>query len=417
MKVFPRLCRRIFLAFVILLPLLSQAQTVEFPPAERVVADFDNMTNRAAVLVVLMDYLNHNGYAHGHNMAITAKYQAALDDIDPPAGPNHFAFEKIYWAISDQPEFQYQVILKYAPAIAPRVAAELREKDRVKQSQVLTHKIQVAGKFVFLVVLAVPWLFLAWPWRGRPREPKIPDAVAGPLRFPDDLRRVQVFRKVYPLVFECGQIFEKNVWTETSVSTTTTPGRTYSVGNTTYVEASTTSTHVTSTTYHRYWLNTPDGRKTWQKFSDNAFIANRGNIISSVMCGTDILLVYNHTTGDFERLKAGWNAAHRFPGRWIWGLTLVTVGALVYALKGYLAADHAREMPGNWSASIVRAVIVVAVISPIYIGIVKWIVQAIRNFQFKRRYEPAIRKFMEQCTPVLAEKFPPLPELPEVKPA
>lgn len=395
--------------------MLSLAQTVEFPEAQQVVTDFPNATNRAAVLVVLMDYLNHNGYAHEHNMPITAKYQAAIEEINPPAGPNHFTFEKIYWAISDQPEFRYQIILKYVPALAPRVAAELREKDRIKQSQTLTHKIQVAGNLVFLIILAVPWLFLSWPWRGRLREPKIPDAVAGLLYFPDDLRRVRVFRKIYSLVFECGQIFEKNVWTETSVSTTTTSGRTYTVGNTTYVEPSTTSTHVTSTTYHKYWLKTPDGRETWQKFSDNAFIANRGNIVSSVMCGKDILLVYNHTTSDFVRLKAGLNAAHRFPGRWVWGLTVAAVGLLVYALKSYMAADYPREMPDSWSANIVRALLVVAVISPFYIGIMKWSVQAIRNFQFKRKYEPAIRKFMEQCTPVLREKFPPLPELPEVK--
>jgi hypothetical protein len=418
MKVVLALHRRIFfLALIILLPLVSLAQTVEFPEPGRVVADFNNPTNRAAALVMMMNYLYHNGYERDHNLPITAKYMAALDEIDPPAAPNHFVFTKIYHAISDQPKFQLEIIQRYVPALAARVSQEFREKNRVNQSRVLTQKLRLAAALVILVIITVPLLFLLWPWRGRQREPQIPDAVAGALRFPDELRRVTVFRKEYSLLFECGQIFEKNAWTETNVTTTKTSGRNYTVGNTTYVEQPTTSTHISTEDYHRYWLNTPDGRKVSNQFSDNVFVANRGNVISVLMCGTDILIAYNHTTNNFVRLDSGLKAAHRFPGRWLWGATVLAVGVLVYSLKGYLATDYEREMPGGLNASLVRAMIMAAILSPIYIGILKWTVQTIRNFQFKRKYESGIRKFLEQCTPVLVEKFPRLPELPEVKPA
>ncbi len=106
--------------------------------------------------------------------------------------------------------------------------------------------------------------------------------------------------KSYPLAFECGQIFDINEWTETTTTTSTQPGRSYTIGNTTYQEAGTTTTHYHTTKYHRYWLNRPDGQKVWTKFADNVFLANKGNIISIVDAGGYIMYAYKPHDGEFR---------------------------------------------------------------------------------------------------------------------
>ena len=398
----PRFGKILVFLFALLTPALAQT----YPPPEQVENDITDPAKRVAALYVLAKAVNN----HGLSQEAANKYMAAQDRLDPPFPmEKHQAFVKEWYPLTQNPAFVDAVVRKYLPYLAPTVHGELVEQVQARQQDQLTEKIHRAGTLLFYTMLGVPLLFLAWPWRVKGHKPKMPDEAVGFLRFPEELRRVQVFRKSYPLAYECGQIFEVNEWVETHTSTTTHPGRTYTIGNTTYQEPSTTSTHTTSTQWHRYWFNRPDGQKSYAKFSNNVFLANRGNIISTIDAGGYIFYAYNHTTGNFLPQKWCWTVANRYPGRWIWLATVLAIGAVTYALKGYLADDYHREMPGNWWTSVGMAMIVFAVVAPVYIYVVKFVVQFIRNFQFKRKYEPAIRRFLEQSTPTLQNMYPGMP--------
>lgn len=399
--------RLLVLCVLALAVLPARAANIVYPDPEQVKADITDPVKRAAALYIITRAINN----HGYSQEVANQFQKALQEVDPPFPfEQHIQFVKQYDPLTHDPNFTFAVVKKYLPFLASRVDGELREQVAAQESAKLGQKIHTAGTILFYTMLGVPLIFLAWPWRVWGHKPKIPDDIAGPLRFPDELRRAKVFRKSFPLAFECGQIFDINEWTETSVSHSTQPGRQYTVGDTTYIEQGTTTTHYSSVKYHKYWLNRPDGQKVWSKFEDNVFLANRGNIISIVDAAGYIMFAYNHTTGNFIHQRWCWTKANRYPGRWVWLATVAAIGAVTYALGDYMAADYAREMTGPWSKSIGMAMIVYGVIAGFYVLIVKHVVQAIRNFQFRRKYEKPIQEFMRSCTPYLeAHEYPLIP--------
>jgi len=362
-----------------------------------VTAGYPDRAHQAAAIEVMLKTINTNGLPQ----ADAAKYRDALGQIDPPWANDHAAFEKQWWPLADDPQFRYEVVRRYLPSMASRVAGQIHDAQEREQGERLMQKAADAVCLLGLEVLAVPLLFLLVPWRVSGKTSKIPDEKAGPLRLPEALRRVKVFRKSYPVVFDAGQIFEKNEWSETRSYTTTAPGRTYTIGDTTYVEQGTTTTHYSTTKYHRYWLNTPDGRKAWFTYSDNVFLANEGNIVSSFDSVGTVFMAFNHTTGDYVRLDAAFKTLHRYPGRWVWLLTILGAGVLAWLLAGDLGLSDLHDTTMSWASPLVTAMILVAIASPFYILAVKGIVQFVRGLQFKWRYEPKLKAFLQSATPHL----------------
>jgi hypothetical protein len=233
-------------------------------------------------------------------------------------------------------------------------------------------------------------------------------AANDPFQLPEALRVVKVFRREYPVAFEAGQVYEKEAWTETNVTTTTTGGGSYVAGGVVHSNPVQTSTHVSTTVYHKYWIRTPDGRETWYTFADNVLPASKGHTISAISRGTSVMLAYNHNTGEFGTLKAAMGYAHQFTSRWIilMVLGLWVVGAL--AISTVLGGGD--DFGGRRSSDYVWGGLVgVAVMTCIIMFALKIILVLIRNSQFNNRYLPQFRKFMEQCTPELAKRLPSAP--------
>ena len=382
-----------------------------YPDPEAVAADFPDKKTRAAAFVVLLKTVNNNGLSK----EAAAKYAKALDDLDPPWLPEHPQFTKELHAISDQPQFQYDIIKRYLPELAPRIAVRLQEQDRARKSGAFLDRAENVVALMLGVMFIVPLLFLAVPWGLKQEGPLIPDNVAGPFRLPDSLRRPRVFRRSYSVLFDCGQVLERKQESETYSTTTYTPGRQYTIGDTTYQEQGTHTTSYRTTVYDRFTFKTPDGRENWVRTVRGSFHAPRGHLISMLCHSGDLIAVHNHTVNSFGYFPEGLAGAHRFPGKWAWGATVLAVGLTMYLARNYVPVDPETGM--TWDSAAIRSMILFAIISPIYILIVKWLVQLARNLEFRWRYRPQFKKFFEECTPALMERFPPLPNAADVRPA
>jgi hypothetical protein len=258
---------------------------------------------------------------------------------------------------------------------------------------------------IFLAVLLVPVVFLIIGQSSLGSAEPANDN--DPFALPAALQVVEVFRKKYRVRFESGQIYEKEVWTETSSTTTTTPGSTTYSGNVVISSTpSTTTTHTTTTVYHQYWIRTTDGREVWKKFSDKVFLASMHQIMSTVGLKTSILVAHNHSTQDFVPLRSGYNAANRLPGRWLW-LASCAVGAAGFFMLRPPGNDPLYVNPEGhpWNHVVSAGITGVVVGSLIYIVVLKIVVQLIRNWQFKRHYAPRLNEFLTQLAPKLVRHY------------
>jgi hypothetical protein len=277
------------------------------------------------------------------------------------------------------------------------------EEKKAAAAKALVVKTNIGLMLIGLALVALP-LFLLLKGDSGPRLSS--EQVAGEaLPLPAALRRIEVFRRDYDVSCESGVLYDREVWTETNVSTTTSGGGSYVAGGMVHSTPSTTSTHVSTTVYHRYWLRTLDGRETWRRFSDDVFQASKGQVVSTVDWGTGVLLAYNHHTGQLAALKASLAGPHRLKGRKLWFINLGAwaVGYLVLAVT--LTGGFFTEASALWKDLPMAGTIMVAIASAIYIAILKIIVQMTRNAQFNRKYVPEFRLFFQKSTPELLKRF------------
>ncbi len=233
------------------------------------------------------------------------------------------------------------------------------------------------------------------------------------LRLPDALRRINVFRKEYDVSCQSGKLYDKELWTETNVTTTTSGGGAYQSGGTVYSTPVTTSTHVSSTVWHRFWLRAADGHEFSTRFPGDAFSATTGQVISIIDSGGTVLMAHNHSTGQFATGRSWFGNLHKLPkARWAWMVPgAAVVGFLVLAR---LHPNAFSDMPGKLSIlpwSIVGTVWVLSVfiVWMISASILYAIVRATRNRQFEKRFVPDFRRFLKESTPELFARFRALP--------
>jgi hypothetical protein len=384
------------------LPIAGKQWLIEaFPAADRVTEDFPEGVRRDAALNYLANLL---ALKVGNPLPEAADQR--IRQYGGAAGRGNF--EKSSKLAKDG-EFQLEVLKKYLPFYIPEVQVQMAVAKQLGIQQETEAKLVARGKRIgallslLLVGLVGFGVFLAFRVKTVRQEPSVS---GDPLQLPDALSVVKVFRKEYPVKFEAGIVYEKEVWTETNVSTTTTGGGSYVAGNTVYSSPVQTTTHVSTTVYHRYWIRTPDGRETWYRFSDNVFPAAKGHIISAISAGTDVQLAYNHTTGSFGVLDPGIRKSHFLKARWC---ILIPMGIWLvgsFAITSAFSADYIgprRNSDFVWAGAIGLGIILSIIMVALKIAFV-----LIRNSQYRSRYMPKFRQFMESCTPELAKRLPTL---------
>ncbi len=223
------------------------------------------------------------------------------------------------------------------------------------------------------------------------------------LPLPDSLRRIKVFRAEYDVSCQSGKLYDKELWTETNVTTTTSGGGAYQAGGTVHSTPVTTSTRVRSTVYHRIWLRSLDGRESWRRFSDDAFPATRGQVISTIDSGSEVLMAYNHSTGQFASWLSKRHNANVISRAGCWTITgiafagyLWNVGVLDYSFGSFCLIGIV------WMSTMI-------LIWAIHARIFNTMVTNRRNRQFEKRIAPAFRRFLTESTPELLARFRALP--------
>jgi hypothetical protein len=243
------------------------------------------------------------------------------------------------------------------------------------------------------------------------------------LRLPDSLRRIRVFRKGYDACCQSGKIFDKELWTETNVTTTTSGGGTYRTGDTISTTPITTSTNVNTTVYHRYWLRSPDGREFWRRFSGGEFSATTGQVISTIDSGSDVLIAYNHSTGQFATRRNWLSKLHnlhkmRWGGSIFFGIALVGYLWNIGIVRAHLANSSlgiVNAQVGSFLTMFGMCIGVTFWMAAMFfawgipIAILNAIIRTTRNRQFEKRFVPAFRHFLEESTPELLARFRVLP--------
>jgi hypothetical protein len=246
--------------------------------------------------------------------------------------------------------------------------------------------------FIGIALLAIPWVLVL---RGE-SGPRSSGDSNEPVKLPDSLRRVKVYRKEYDASVQSGLIYDKEHWTDTNVSTTTSGGGSTPVS---------TSTHVSSIVNWRYWLRNSDGREFSLRFVGDQLPASKGQVISVVGTPGLTYIGYNHSTGYFATM--GLRTLHRLRCGKLWLISMATwfVGWFVLMVLVGLGPTDWVSFP-DWPAYVfLPFTIMVMIFSPLYLAIYAIGVRRKRNRQFEKRYVPEFRKFLQESTPVLLKCF------------
>ena len=371
--------------------------TEAFPDPKKVADDYSNDIKRGAACKLLSDVLGNmvGRPLPGFTTEKIMEYGRVAGKAD---------FQKSL-KLAQEDDFQIEVFQKYLPGLVPEVQARIRAEKQAAEFKAAQDKIIARGKFVsgLLTLLFIAILAGALFWTFRTKHARVEPSVSGDsLQLPDELALVKVFRKEYPVKFEAGIVYEKEMWTETNVSTTTSGGGSYVSGGAVYSNPVHTTTHVSTTVYHRYWVRTPEGTETWYRFADDVFPASKGNIISVIGPGTSIQAAYNHSTGQFAALDAGIRGAHYLKTRWIilsaigvWCVASLAITSL------FGAGGSGRSSDFVWAGALGMGFILCIVML-----ILKIVFVTTRNRQFKSRYVPQFRQFMESRTSELTKRLP-----------
>ena len=397
-------------------PAAKRWATDAFPDPARVVADFSPESKRAAALVYLARLLGERIAAPQPDATREkiASYQRALVALNAAYKDSFAAKSKDVYALAQDATFRLEVVKKYLPIVVASVQAEVvqakmradAEKQAAKEKALIV-KTNIGLLLIGLGLIVLPLLLIL---KGDSGPGLTPAQVAGEaVPLPPALRRISVFRKEYDVSCESGILYDREMWTETSVSTTTSGGSTYVSGGMVHSTPATTSTHVSTTVYHRYWLRTLDARETWRRFSDDVFQATKGQIVSTVDWGTGVLLAYNHNTGQLATAKSWFAAPHRLKGRVLWFINLGAWGVGYFALAMALTGSPLPSSSKFWSDLPMAGTIMVAIASALYVGVLKIIVQIIRNSQFNSKYVPEFRRLLQESTPDLLKRFSSVP--------
>jgi hypothetical protein len=396
----------------IILPASRLWAAKAFPEPEKVTADFSSTTRRAAALIYLSRLIAER-IAAPQPDAVREKilrYQRALEAINAVYKDRLNPKAKEVYALAEDAELHLEVAKKYLPVFIGDAQAEVAmakvraDAERaVAAEKSFRTRLMTGMGIIALGLLVLPLLLI---FKGESGLRLKPEEIAHEgLPLPPALRRIGVFKKDYDVVSETGVLYEKEIWTETNVSTTTTQGSSYVSGGAVHHQPGTTSTHVSTTVFHRYWLRTLDGREIWRRFSDDVFQASKGQIVSTIDCGSGVLLAFNHQTGQLAT-NAGWYAAsHRMRGRRLWFYSLAAWAIAFVAMAVVLIASFPSKSTVLWTDTSVGGTLMVAFFAAIYIGILKVVVQSIRNGQFSRNYIPAFRQFLQESTPALTKRF------------
>jgi hypothetical protein len=405
-----------------------------YPDPTKVGADYADDAERYAALMVLSDdfraktkgarvpgaYAKSEAYFRGFS-AVTEKYMGMKTDA-----PERLAYAERADRLSRDAEFRRAVLERYQVADlepAPPAPADPAQ-PALPESRALWTRPQSADltdeMFEAACLRALPFALAglaAMTLASRvlvARSVASPSGTVRPLppppgvpSLPESLRVVRLPGVAYPVESSSGVVIDKETTVETTVSTTTTAGQAYAVGNQVHTTPGQTHTSVSSVQKDVIWVRTSDGREQPWTFVGGAFKARRGQILSVIdrplPDGTsDRLFAYNHATGQFESFP-GVGRANAPSGKAAWW-TSWAIGTVGFGAAGGVLVRLAAEIkhtPVEWETAAIVGAFTSTVVSMLVVWWMKAGVQGRRDARFAAEYPAAFRRFLEQSTPPL----------------
>ena len=311
--------------------------------------------------------------------------------------------------------FEARVFEKSLPAYAAQLRRGAARDQAAAAAEAQRKRInQFSNLGILCILIAGAWLPVRLmrhqKFRWKRQSEADWKALMATTPLPEELWWVEVPGFRYPVTLFSGKIYDKEIWTETTTTTTTstTPGTNYGYGyNAGYT---TTQTHVSSTTYHRYWLVTTTGEKTWHKYSDNEFIATAGQKISSIWSDNYwVLLSFNHEIGTLA-FPAWWTKTMHKPPFWrivAWTALLGTAVGAAFAITIMTVlgvnAEALSGETGDPGKALSALLIFLVPLLMIYVGIVGAIWTARRQSHFRKMIVPKYEAFLRGYDPVIPD--------------
>lgn len=377
----------------------------DFPDAGAIVANYSDDSQRLAALS-LIDTLLWEQAGQPQQPATAEKiagYRAAMAKLNPKDGPRHVALMNDQFKLTHNLQFRSDVISKFAPEFAAGPLRELKEAQAAEVRRAANQKSNAVLVGMGLIILALPVLYLV---RGERKLAGVRDRHPDPnypFQLPEHLSVIRVFRKWIRLDFDCGQIYDRTVWTETVTTHYYRSGQTYEINGTLYTTPGSYGSSTTSVTYYKYSYRTPDGRETWSQFAGDIFPAAVGQVMSTIQVGDLLLLAYNHSDGKFLKLTSGIAPAVAMKSRVVWCACL-GVAAVGTAVLYFLVLPGTHQ-EGNADRAAFAVPVVLGVLSGMYVLAVKIFVMMARRSSFRLRWLPKLREFMEGRTAYLKQVY------------
>lgn len=391
-----------------LLPERTQAWFVAvFPSPESVLGRGADDTEKSAALELVSRRLAEHtpGVRLAAAQAKIEAYQAARGALKPD-------FVKVTRLTLDR-RFEAKVFAPSLPAYAQSLEQRVAHDEALAAAEARRRRLNQMMNLVALVMIAIGlWLPIRlmrhqrFRWKRQSESDWNAQMAQSPL--PKELWWIEVPGFRYPVSVISGKVYDKEVWTETNVTTTTTTSHGPNYGYGYNSGQTTTQTHVSTTVYHRYWMITTEGKQTWHRYSDNEMLATVGQKLSSIWSDNYwVVLAYNHDTRTVV-FPAWWTKTMHKPPFWrIVGLT--TLAGLVVALAGSALLSltmginrTALNGPDGMVLTAGAAVLVPLFVGlMIYVGIAGAIFTALRQRHFRKRVAPRYEAFLRQYDPVI----------------
>ena len=321
-------------------PGIKAAVADAFPSVDEIVAAYPDPAHSIAALRILEQMMLEK-VGKPSPSAATAKldaYHAAITKLDVHSDVRG-ASEKL----ERSREFQFEVLDRFVPIYAGDAGFAVSKERYEARAGAEEQQIYRAYALVFLIVLALPLLYLLRGQRaGAGAKPGKDDAY--PFQLPPQLRRLSGFRATYFPRFDCGVVTDKRELRETTEYTTETQDRTLA-GQIQIFGTPKVSTWSSTTVRNKYVLRAPDDRIIRREYLSGVADAEIGQVVSSVDMGGWVVAWQNHSLDTRGAIADNIEHLNRMPSRLLWVASVVVAFIGLWSVQRFLveAGTHADD--------------------------------------------------------------------------
>lgn len=410
-------------------PACRQWVEEDYPDPQEVMKAYPNEPERAAALYLMRGILL--GANDGWHQGKAAAYDAALNQIKTEQEQQGLkltseGLTRQQWVLvkhayagqhedADAWDFQLKLFEQFLPGEAAKMKGDQATVIATAKNDRNRALFNLASFAVLLLMLLgmliVPWLFAGRGDKSRFGMAAAATDGADPQTLPETLQMVKVPRLEYPVAMESGEVIDEKTWSETHIHVSTSGGGSRVVGNQVIHDPIQHHTSSTVVQKDRVWLRNLRNEQSVRTFSGGDFLTRQGQILSFLLLplsGGDhrTLLAYNHTTGSSKLFSSTLGFAHKLKGLPLWGMMMGTAVLGAFLVRMLLLHTITSWVDiRNLNKALILWLTLAAMLSLIYVGVIKLIYSSRRNRAFNRDYLPAYRQFLEKLTPELTERF------------